>query len=387
MLDNTLAFLRGLRRLGMTVGPAEEQLVLAALDCVGWADSDVCRTAVQAVVVKHPQHIPLFHAAWQQFWRLLRRPQTPLSEQTLLAQVAQRWVQRRATPRVVWMGRAGAADPAAGAGRVPLVARTGASPEEHLRHRDFARMTEEEWAQLQRFQVRVQPLWRPGRRWQTAVRGREVDWPSALREWVRGGAAAGVWRCQPRRQRPVVVVCDVSGSMEPYSRGLLRFLHALLLAGVQLDGFVFSTRLTRVTSALRYRDPDRALREAMGRVADFAGGTRLADALSTLRHGWAGRALQPDALVVLATDGLDAGDAEALERELQRLARRAYRLVWWNPLAGQPGFLPVARGQQQLARYADAVLPAGSWEHLEQAWTRLAKVARRVRRAGDEDGR
>ncbi|MCL6636424.1 MAG: VWA domain-containing protein [Alicyclobacillus sp.] len=379
---NLLTFFRGLRRLGMVVGPAEEQLALAALDSVGWEDADVCRTAVQAVVVKHPQHLPLFHAAWRQFWRSLHWPPSPLNEQTLLAQVAQRWVQRRGAPRVSWMGHAGAAD-AADAGRVSLVARTGASLEEHLRHRDFVRMTEEEWAQLQRWQVRVQPLWRPGRRWQPAARGQEVDWPATLREGVRGTAAPVAWRSQPRRQRPVLVVCDVSGSMEPYSRGLLRFLHALLLAGVQLDGFAFSTRLTRVTSALRYRDPDRALRETADRVTDFAGGTRLADALSALRQRWAGVALQPGACVVLATDGLDAGDADELERELQRLARRAYRLVWWNPLAGLPGFVPAARGQQQLARYVDAMLPAGSWGQLEQAWQGLGKVTRRVRRAGE----
>src|SRR5215208_6597773 len=141
-------------------------------------------------------------------------------------------------------------------------------------------------------------------------------------------------RVQPRR---VVLLCDVSGSMAPYSRVLLRFLHASVVAGGRLEAFSIGTRLTRITRELTTRDPDRALRQTAGAVRDISGGTRLGDAIKEFVDRWGQRGMARGAVVVIFSDGWDRGDVSVLAEQMQRLARLAYRVVWVNPLKAAPG--------------------------------------------------
>lgn len=379
-VSNLLAFLRGLRRLGFSVSPGEARLVLSALGRLGVTDARTCRDAVQAVVVKHAHEVPLFRAAWQVFFQNARGVQHAwLALNTLSAQVARGWQERHRHLQVVWMGRDPAPDPdrAGGDEAGPQVwIRTGASAEERLRRRDAARITPAEWEQVKRWRVRATPLWRPSRRRIAVRRGGPLDLGRTIR---RAAAGTGgecidwIYRKVRKKQRPVVLLCDVSGSMDPYSRMALRFAHALMQAGLRVDVYVFSTRLTRITDRLRLRDADRALQEAVWAVPDMSGGTRLADALAAFRQRHAVRALRGGAVVVLLSDGLDAGEPGVLDAEVVRLRRLARRLVWWNPLLGDPSYQPSARGATVLARHADGVWPAHNWAGLEAAWADLAK--------------
>jgi uncharacterized protein with von Willebrand factor type A (vWA) domain len=164
----------------------------------------------------------------------------------------------------------------------------------------------------------------------------------------------------PRRPRPIALVCDVSGSMERYSRLLLRFAHALAQSGAPVEVFVFGTRLTRITRDLRTRDPDAALERIGGRVVDWNGGTRIGESLRELNRRWVRRTIRSGGIVLIASDGWERGDTRVLGDEMARLRRSCHRLYWLDPLASQPGFAPEVAGLQAALPYVDALLPSAS---------------------------
>jgi hypothetical protein len=173
------------------------------------------------------------------------------------------------------------------------------------------------------------------------------------------------WRAPSVRPRPVVLVCDVSGSMEPYARMLLQYMHASVAARRRVEAFAFGTRLTRITHELGGRDHDRALERASEAVNDFAGGTRIGAALAELNRVH-GRRLGRGAVVVILSDGWDRGDPDLLGVEIARLARTAHRLVWLNPLAAHPDYEPLTRGMRAAVPHTDELLAGNSLGSLEQ---------------------
>jgi uncharacterized protein with von Willebrand factor type A (vWA) domain len=392
LLENLMAFLRGLRSFGFVVGSDEEALVLQALAKVGWEQPDLCRYAVKAIVVRHPEQGPVFDALWQQFQIWLAHPTNPLlSTNTLMANIARMRQERLRQPQVIWMGANPSRDhtesPEANA-RTEMQAawRAGASRREALQKADFARLTEAEQREISQLAAYLKPLTRLGRRLKPAKHGRILDMSRTLRQ----GAAYGEvfhfhYQCRKEAQRPLVLILDVSGSMEPYSRMLLRFVHVLLQRRARLEAFVFSTRLTRITYALRHRDANRALAEVAMMTPDFAGGTRLAEALAEFNRTFARRVLQRGAAVLLATDGFDAGEPstaadasrDPLAFELARLRRRTHRLLWLNPLMVDPAYQPTAQAARILAAHVDDVVPAYNWAALETMWELLRTRADR----------
>jgi uncharacterized protein with von Willebrand factor type A (vWA) domain len=196
------------------------------------------------------------------------------------------------------------------------------------------------------------------------------------------------WRRPRERRRPMVLVCDVSGSMEPYARMLLAYAHACVAARGRCEVFAFSTRLTRITNELRARDPDAALQRASGAAEDWSGGTRIGDALAELNreHGrWVGRG----AVVVILSDGWDRGEPEQLEREVARLARCADRLIWLNPLKAAPGYEPLVRGMAAALPHTDAFLAGNTLASLERLAAMLEggierRGLRRIRAGAEE---
>jgi uncharacterized protein len=173
------------------------------------------------------------------------------------------------------------------------------------------------------------------------------------------------WRAPSERPRPVVLVCDVSGSMAPYARMLLQYLHACVAARRRVEAFAFGTRLTRITNELAGRDHDRALERASAAVLDFAGGTRIGAALAELNRAH-GRRLGRGAVVVILSDGWDRGEPEPLSAEMARLRRSAHRLVWLNPLAAHSGYEPLTRGMRAAIPHTDRMLPGNSLASLEE---------------------
>jgi uncharacterized protein with von Willebrand factor type A (vWA) domain len=173
------------------------------------------------------------------------------------------------------------------------------------------------------------------------------------------------WKERRTRRRALVLVLDVSGSMAPYSRPLVEFAHAAAQAGRRVEVFCFGTRLTRITRALRTRDPGSALSAVSAAVTDWEGGTRIGESLKELVDGWSPRAALRGAIVVLCSDGLERGDPDLLARQMARLSRLAYRLVWVNPLKGSPRYEPLARGMAASLPFVDVFLPGHNLESLE----------------------
>lgn len=249
---------------------------------------------------------------------------------------------------------------------------------ELLRHKDFATYTDAEMAlarlliaQLaRRGPTRLSRRTRPSRR-----RGHKPDLRRVVRASLRtaGEPIERQWRAPSRRPRPVVLVCDVSGSMTPYARMLLQYLHASVAARRRVEAFAFGTRLTRVTHELGGRDHDRALERAAAAVTDFSGGTRIGDALASLNRDH-GRRVGRGAVAVILSDGWDRGDPEQLEAEMARLRRSAHRLVWLNPLAAHPEFAPLTRGMRAAIPHTDELLAGNSLASLEQLAVILEEI-------------
>jgi uncharacterized protein with von Willebrand factor type A (vWA) domain len=247
------------------------------------------------------------------------------------------------------------------------------SDTELLREKDFADYTDAERALALRVMRRlagVGPM-RPSRRTRPARR-RGVPPHAArpdLRRTIRASLRTGGeplerhWRERSERPRPLVLVCDVSGSMEPYARMLLQYMHVCVAARRRVEAFVFGTRLTRVTGELAGRDPDRALDRAAEAANDWAGGTRIGEALATLNREY-GRRIGRGAIVVLVSDGWDRGEPEELAAEMARLSRCAHSLIWLNPLKAQPDYEPLTRGMQAALPYVDHFLAGNSMESL-----------------------
>jgi uncharacterized protein with von Willebrand factor type A (vWA) domain len=260
-----------------------------------------------------------------------------------------------------------------------MIAPDAFSAAEILRHRDFDRMTAAELRDAERLVDLLAPRLekRRTRRYELHRHGRLL----APRVMFRRNLATGgnltewVWRRHVRRPRPLVVLCDISGSMERHSRLLLRFVQALSASSeVRTESFVFGTRLTRVTRLLRDRDRDRALRRVSESVTDWAGGTRIGESFREFNLRWARRTLRSSGVVIVVSDGWDRGDPSLVATETARLRRQCHRLVWLNPLAGTPGYQPLAAGMRAAYPYIDDFLPAGTVASLERLGEILAGV-------------
>jgi len=167
--------------------------------------------------------------------------------------------------------------------------------------------------------------------------------------------------------------------MSPYSRALLRFMHAGVISGSRLEAFVLGTRLTRITRELATRDPDRALREAAEAVRDWSGGTRLGDTLKEFVDRWGQRGMARGSVVVILSDGWDRGDVDVLAEQMMRLSRLAYKVIWVNPLKAAPGYQPLARGMAAALPYVDDFLSGHNFESLDELARAIAEAAGRDR--------
>jgi uncharacterized protein with von Willebrand factor type A (vWA) domain len=258
---------------------------------------------------------------------------------------------------------------------------SGYSAEELLRHKDFDQMSWEETEQVRR--LLQQAPWRVAERKTRRLRpahGGRIDLRRSARHAIRSsGELMTLFHRRPRvRRRPLVLICDVSGSMERYSRLLMIFAHAISRRE-DLEAFVFSTRLTRITRLLRYRDLDLALDSVSKGVHDFSGGTRIGDALADFNRRWARRVLGHGAVVIIVSDGWDRGDPARLTAELIHLRRSAHRLIWLNPLLGSEGYQPLTRGMAAALPHCDDFLAAHNLKALEDLGLLLAGLDRRVK--------
>lgn len=239
---------------------------------------------------------------------------------------------------------------------------------ELLRQKDFDTLTEAEMAEVRRL-IRLMRLPAGLTRSRRARPGGHdrLDIRRLLRHSLRYGGELLVfsWRSPTVRPRPLVLLCDISGSMERYTRLLLNFAYALKSASTRVEAFVFATRLTRITRLLRHHDVDTALNRVTASVEDWSGGTRIGEAIETFNRRYARRVLGHGATVAIISDGWDRGDAAQMRHAIAHLQRSCHRLIWMNPLMGAPGYEPLTLGLQAALPFVDDFLPAHNLANLE----------------------
>lgn len=366
---HVVTFSRVLREAGLEVGPGRVADALTGLELVGVGRPDDVYWALRTTLVTRREEIVPFDRAFRAWFLRLPEPapRRPPPDARASAPGAQR-VRRDAQLN----------DEAAAPDQPESV---GWSAHEILRRKDFAAMTPDE---LRAARALIEDIvasrpWRRSRRLRPHRRGRVLDLRRLARSSVATGGDAITRRFRRRTEAPrrVVLLCDVSGSMEPYSRALLLLLHAMVRSGPGVEVFAFATRLTRLTPELRSRDPDQALARAAERVVDWAGGTRIGPSLKVFNDVWGRRALTRGAVVVIASDGWERADTALLGREMARLQRAAYAVVWVSPLRGSANYEPLGGGMRAALPYIDRFLAGHNVASLEELAELLAGIERR----------
>ena len=371
-LDNLLAFGRVLRGAGIDVHLGRMLDVVEALGHVNLAARDEVYYTCRALLVHGPEQIPAFDRAFDAFWRERAHP-------TVVRNRRER-PQADVTAIETLVGDTLPAEPSsadADATPVELAVKTW-SDRGGVADKDFAACTADELSNIAASLAALR--WTPGerrtRRW-IAGRGPRIDLRRAVAASRRtGGDVAALPRRRRRtRPRPLVVLCDVSGSMDRYSRMLLLFAHAVTKRRPRVEAFLFSTELTRVTRPMRRRRPDAALAAMSRAVPDWSGGTRIGAALRSFNQRWARQVLNGGPVVLVISDGWDRGEPAQLRREIARLRRSCHRLVWLNPLLGTENYAPLTRGLQAALPFVDDFLPARTLTNFADLATHLNALA------------
>ena len=386
LADNLTAFGRTLRRAGVPVDASRMALAQQALQCVGVDRKGDVSAALEAVLIGREQDRAVFRELFDAFFR------DPELANKLLSQMLPRAEGQAEGPRQRPRVKEALQPPK------PAAARPSTAPEKEfqfdaamtasdlarLRHADFNQLSASEYRLVERLarDIRLPLPTVRSRRVRASGRGPRVHWGRTLHEAARtGGEVMALHRLQRRPQPlPLLVLVDVSGSMERYARLLLAFLHAATRQvdgqRVQRDVFAFGMQLTDLTAAIAEADTDAMLLRTGAAITDFAGGTHLGDAIAALRHGHARRLVGRRTLVLLVSDGLDTGDAEQLGRELGWLKRHSRALLWLNPLLRYDAYAPIARGAAQLHRAADGMLAVHNIDKLQDLAAGIAALLR-----------
>jgi uncharacterized protein with von Willebrand factor type A (vWA) domain len=383
LAENILYFARALRAAGIPVGPGAVLDALEALKTAGVGTREDFYWTLHAVFVKRHEHSVLFDQAFRIFFR--RRGYIDQMLAMMLPQApSQPAAPQAGATRVHEALFSGIDDKLRREREIELDARMTVSDREVLQHKDFAQMTSAEIAAAKEAMKRlVLPLAEVRtRRLAPHPRGHLIDIRRTLRASLKGGGDFIDLRFIGPKTKPppLVALLDISGSMSQYSRIFLHFLHALTDARKRVSTFLFGTRLTNVTRALRERDPDEALSACSASVPDWSGGTRIASSLRAFNKQWARRVLTQGAVVLLITDGLERDADDTLAFEIDRLHRSCRRLIWLNPLLRFEGFEARARGIKTMLPYVDEFRPI---HNLESMSALVAALQGDGGRAGD----
>ncbi len=370
LAENVMHFARVLRSAGLPVGPGKVLDALAALQIAGVERRDDFYWTLAAVFVDRREQFEIFDQAFHIFWRDPKLLERVMS--LFLPQVhgrvpdEQPEMPNRLAEALLPREKPGESPEAPQ--EIELDATFTVSDREVLQRADFESMTNEELAQAKKLIANLRlpiPEVRT-RRLVSDARGRRVDLRATLRASLRTGADIIPLRrrSQESRHPPLVVLCDISGSMSRYSRMFLHFLHAITNDRDRVHTFVFGTRLTNITRHLRHRDVDVALAGVSGAVADWSGGTRIGSSIKEFNLRWSRRVLGQNAVLLLITDGLDRDLGKDLGPEMERLHKSCRKLIWLNPLLRYEGFEPRPLGVRVMLPHVDAFLPAHNLDSL-----------------------
>ena len=376
---NVAQFARALRAAGLPVGPGRVLEALRAIEVAGIGSRDDLYWTLHAVFVNRRDQCLLFDQCFHIFWRdpkLLERLMQMMLPQLQKNQASEEEVSRR-------VAEALSPEKEPGKGEAPeeepeeeleLDMQLTYSAKELLQDKDFEEMSADELSDAKRQikGLRLPIMERPTRRFALHPRGRRIDLRKTLRQSMRGGGAIIdiAKKRRLRRPPPLVILCDISGSMSRYSRMLLLFMHSIASDRERVSSFVFGTRLTNITRYLRNRDVDLALEKVGHVVKDWSGGTRIGHCLEDFNRNWSRRVLGQGAVVMIITDGLDRDAGEGLEVEMERLHKSCRRLIWLNPLLRYDGFEPISTGARAMVRHVDDFRTVHNLESLGQ----LARV-------------
>jgi uncharacterized protein with von Willebrand factor type A (vWA) domain len=383
IVDNIMLFARVLRAAGLPVGPGKVIDAAEAVRAVGIASREDLYWTLHAVFVNRRDQREVFDQAFHVFWRnprLLERMMSIGLPQTVVPpEEDRRELSKRVADAFRSMSEADVTRPEETI-KTEIDAAMTWSEDEMLRHQDFEKMSTEELERAKRAiaRLRLPAEERPIRRFELHHAGDRFDLRATLRRSLRGGGQdLEILRKRKRTRRPpLVILCDISGSMARYARMMLHFLHAITNDRDRVYTFLFGTRLTNVTRHLRYKDPDVALAKVGEAAEDWSGGTRIGVSLHEFNRFWSRRVLAQGAVVLLISDGLDREGAKGLGREIERLHKSCRRLVWLNPLLRYEGFEPRSTGIRAMLPHVDEFRPVHNLDSLEQLAVALSRPAR-----------
>lgn len=380
LAQNITHFARALRKAGLPIGPGRIVDAIRAVQAAGFTRKQDFYWTLHACFVNRPEHRTVFAQIFRLYWRDPRYLEHMMS----MMLPAIRGVQEE---RMAEAGEKRAAEALLdgverdepkdveqeGESEIEIDATQTASSEERLRSLDFEQMSTAETAQakriLARLQLPVDPI--ASRRGQASHLGQRIDRARTLRAAMRqGGELRQIALVKPKPRWPnLIALCDISGSMSQYSRIILHFLHTVSNAKgagwAKVHAFTFGTRLTNITRHLHQRDVDAALAAAGAEAQDWEGGTRIGECLHQFNRDWSRRVMGQGAVVLLITDGLERGDPDLLEKEIERLHLSARRLIWLNPLLRWDGFAPKAQGVATMLPHVDSFRAGHSIASLE----------------------
>jgi uncharacterized protein with von Willebrand factor type A (vWA) domain len=386
LAENIMHFARTLRAAGLPVGPGKVLTAVKAVEMVGIQRRDDFYWTLHAVFVNRRDQKELFDQAFHVFWRnpkilermlglLLPSVRTPDDDRS-------RALSRRLAEalRGKQLGEADSARERE-EDEIEIDSVLTFSDKEVLQTIDFEKMSTEELTRAKQAiaAMRLPIMDLPTRRFRPAQTGRRADLRATMRAALRSGSDTIPlrWKTRRRRHPPLVVLCDISGSMSRYSRMLLHFMHAVTSDRDRVSSFVFGTRLTNITRYLRQKDVDVALEQVSDVVLDWSGGTRIGACLHDFNTNWSRRVLGQGAVVLFISDGLDRDNAQGLSAEIERLHKSCRRLIWLNPLLRYEGYEPKSLGAQVIVPHVDDFRTVHNLESLSELTAVLSRPVTR----------
>ena len=362
-----VAFARILRGAGLDV-PLDSVIVfVGALTQLGLENRENVYWSAHATLIRRHEDVQIFDRAFKVFW-----------EQQIAVETATFEEQQESITLLVDNEDANTDDSSAEPIEDENTIALRFSKIETLREKDFAAYNQLELREAEQFMASLRlagPPKKSLRLMKTNRHGARHDIRRTMRATLQhdGEPIERYWREPSTKLRRLVVLLDISGSMEPYARALLRFMHAAVVGRQRVEAFTFGTRLTRITKELTSRDPDKALAQTSAQVSDWSGGTRLGECLQSFNDNWGVGGMARGSIFVILSDGWDRGDPKVLADQMSRLSRVAYRVIWVNPLKVSPGYAPLARGMAAAMPYIDEFVEGHSLEALRELTEVISK--------------
>jgi len=401
LFHNLMLFSRVLREMGLDANPTRTIDLARSIEFIGLNSKEDFHDAAKAIMLRRAEEEPVFDYVFQMFWRQWNPPVSdqPGQEMNLPPEAlnnkkpnqpsksegADRDKEKQppnpagdeAGDKIKRLAEAQGPDTGEGDDSDNEKQQTY-SASEVFRNKDFQDFTNDELDEARRLMqdLRWSLPYHRSRRLTPSRQGNRLDARRIVRKSLKyGGVPLELsWRKRKMKPRPLVLICDISGSMDLYSRLLLQFMHSMESGLRYVETFVFGTRLTRVTHELKNKNVDDSLKNVSKIVKDWSGGTKIGESLETFNLKWARRVMGHGAVVIIISDGWDRGSVETLRREMARLQRLSFRLIWLNPLLGLPDYQPLTIGIQAALEYVDDFLPAHNFRSLEQLGMLLADI-------------